>query len=110
MIEAGIPFKTDAKGTYITEINGLGELDNGPLSGWMYTINGTHKDINGYASQTLFDNDVVVWHYSDDYTKEDGSIDDDGGKGSGGSGTAQTDDTATVVSGSTGFAKGDGKK
>lgn len=101
LIEAGIPFKTDAKGTYITEINGLGELDNGPLSGWMYTINGTHKDINGYASQTLFDNDVIVWHYSDDYTKEDGSIDDDGGKGNGGSGTAQTDDTASVVSGST---------
>lgn len=99
LIEAGIPFKTDAKGTYITEINGLGELDNGPLSGWMYTINGTHKDVNGYASQTLSDKDVVVWHYTDDYTKEDGSI-DDGGKGNGGSGTAQTDDTASVVSGS----------
>lgn len=96
LIEAGMPFKVDAKGSYITEINGLGEFDNGPLSGWMYKLNGTHEDVSGYASQTLSDGDSVVWHYSDDYTKEDGSP-DDGGNGGGSSGN--TDDTASVVSG-----------
>ena len=73
LINAGLSFTTDSSGIYITSINGLGEFDNGPLSGWMYTINGTHVDVNGYSTMTLSPNDAIAWHYTDDYTKEEGS-------------------------------------
>ena len=55
---------------YITK-NGvrLGEFTNGSLSGWMYTINGNHSGL-GVAEQKLADGDVIIFHYTDDYTKE----------------------------------------
>ena len=63
-------------GTYVYSVtyNGteLGELDNGKLSGWMYTVNGTHPEV-GVASRFLNNGDTVVFHYTDDYTKEEGS-------------------------------------
>ena len=56
-------------GNYISSINGLSEFDNGPNSGWMYTINGYHSQ-QGIAEQRLKDGDTVVLHYSDDWTLE----------------------------------------
>lgn len=50
----------------------LAEFDNGTNSGWMYTLNGNHSD-NGVAQQYLKDGDKIVFHYTDDYTKEQGS-------------------------------------
>ncbi len=50
----------------------LGEFDNGNLSGWMYTLNGTHPNL-GVAQQFLEKGDRIVFHYTDDYTKEEGS-------------------------------------
>ena len=67
----GMGFK-NAGGNYISEINGLGEFDNGTNSGWMYTLNGSHPSL-GVAEQTLKNGDVIVFHYTDDYTKEEGS-------------------------------------
>ena len=43
----------------------LGEFDNGNLSGWMYTLNGTHPDL-GVAQQFLENGDRIVFHYTDD--------------------------------------------
>ena len=68
---------SNAQGTvYISALtrNGvtLAEFDNGSNSGWMYTLNGNHCD-NGVAQQYLKDGDKIVFHYSDDYTKEKGS-------------------------------------
>ncbi|MBQ8662642.1 MAG: DUF4430 domain-containing protein [Eubacterium sp.] len=57
-------------GNYISDINGLGEFDNGAFSGWMYTLNGVHSDF-GVAEQTLEDGDIIVFHYTDDFTIED---------------------------------------
>ena len=59
---------------YITTPEGisLGEFDNGPLSGWMYTVNGKHPNV-GLRAYTLQDGDSIVWHYTDDYTVEEGS-------------------------------------
>ena len=61
---------------YIESLNkdgvDLGEFDNGNLSGWMYTLNGTHPDL-GVAQQFLEKGDRIVFHYTDDYTKEEGS-------------------------------------
>ncbi len=63
-------------GTYVYAVTynntTLGELDNGKLSGWMYTVNGTHPEV-GVGSKFLNDGDTVVFHYTDDYTKEEGS-------------------------------------
>ena len=63
-------------GTYVESVtyNGttLAEFDNGKYSGWMYTLNGRHPEV-GVGSQFLNDGDVVVFHYTDDYTKEEGS-------------------------------------
>lgn len=63
-------------GNYVTSItrNGisLGEFSNGKLSGWMYTLNGTHP-LLGVSEQYLNNGDIIVFHYTDDYTKEEGS-------------------------------------
>ena len=47
----------------------LGEFTNGNLSGWMYTLNGKHSNL-GVAQQYLNDGDVIVFHYTDDYNRE----------------------------------------
>lgn len=70
--------ETEQLGTvYIPSVtrNGteLGEFDNGTNSGWLYTINGKDSSL-GVAQQFLSDGDEIVFHYSDDYTKEDYSM------------------------------------
>ena len=52
----------------------LGEFSNGSLSGWMYAINGRHSNLS-IEEQFLNEGDAIVFHYSDDYTKEQGSED-----------------------------------
>lgn len=47
----------------------LAELTNGENSGWMFTINGKHPDV-GVSATYLKQGDVIVLHYTDDYTKE----------------------------------------
>lgn len=54
----------------------LAEFDNGTNSGWMYKLNGADSD-NGVAQQYLKDGDVIVFHYTDDYTKDSGGYDDE---------------------------------
>ena len=49
----------------------IGEFTNGQLTGWMYTLNGTHPHL-GVSEQYLEDGDVIVFHYTDDYTQEEG--------------------------------------
>ena len=50
----------------------LGEFTNGKLSGWMYTVNGSHPDI-GMGAYFVKNGDNIIVHYTDDYTKEEGS-------------------------------------
>ena len=61
-------------GNYIQSITpkdgtALGEFTNGNLSGWMYTLNGKHSNL-GVAQQYLMNGDVIVFHYTDDYSRE----------------------------------------
>ena len=94
------------EGTYI------GEFTNGRLTGWMYTVNGKHPEMSAQYYY-LSDNDDIIWHYTDDYTKEEGS-DKWGAPGadevkavttSGASGSATTTaPTEVKVSGSTATA------
>lgn len=68
----------NADGSYISAISRkpkggkrvtLAEQDNGANSGWMYTINGAYSDL-AVNQQTVKKGDVIVFHYTDDYTKE----------------------------------------
>ena len=58
---------------YIRSVNGLGEFDNGPNSGWMYTQNGTHPEV-GVSARYVTNGDVIVLHYTDDYSYEEGGV------------------------------------
>ena len=71
LTEAGMSWRNPT-GNYVESINGIGEFTNGSNSGWMYTLNGTHPGL-GVAEQTVKDGDVIVFHYTDDYTKEESS-------------------------------------
>lgn len=59
-------------GNYVESVNGIGEFTNGNLSGWMYTLNGTHPNL-GVNQQKVKSGDEIVFHYTDDYTREEGS-------------------------------------
>ena len=48
----------------------LSELDNGPNAGWMYTVNGEHVS-ETLTEYVLEDGDEILWHYVDDYSKEE---------------------------------------
>lgn len=79
---AGIDYVSD--GIYISAINGLGEFDNGPNSGWLYRHNGKIAN-EGYAARVLSASDKIEWFYTDDYTEEDNEEgESSGGNGSGG--------------------------
>lgn len=94
VFEAAVEGKYDyvnADGNYISSINGLAEFTNGPLSGWMYTLNGSHPDM-GVAEQTVKNGDRIVFHYTDDYTKEQGSE-----QWSGGAPVSSDEDSGSVL-------------
>ena len=64
----------NAKGNYISSITTpegtkLAEFTNGNNSGWMYTLNGIHSDLS-VVQQYLEDGDIIVFHYTDDYSQE----------------------------------------
>ena len=50
-------------GQYVSAINGWGEFDDGPMSGWMYTVNGTPPDFSS-SLYVLEDGDVVIWGFT----------------------------------------------
>ena len=50
----------------------LGEHTNGNLSGWMYTVNGSHPEVS-MGEYFVKNGDNIIVHYTDDYTKEEGS-------------------------------------
>lgn len=54
---------------YIKSVNDIGEFDNGYNSGWLYTVNGKHSDV-GVSAKYLHEGDVIIFHYTDDYTLE----------------------------------------
>ena len=72
-LSADTSFNSTYGSIYIKSINGLGEFDNGKFSGWMYTVNGTHPQV-GVSKKYLKQGDVIILHYTDDYTKEEGGM------------------------------------
>ncbi len=47
----------------------LAEFTNGANSGWMYTLNGKHPAF-GVAEQYLRNDDIIIFHYTDNYIYE----------------------------------------
>jgi len=73
--EAGLEARITNRGNYVSAVRGpngwLGEFDNGPNSGWMYMVNGVHVSL-GLGEQILRNGDVILWHFTDDFTQEAG--------------------------------------
>lgn len=88
----GIPY-SNPTGSYVESIRGLEQLDNGNNSGWMYTYNGKYSDL-AVNKQTVKNGDVIVFHYTDDYTLEYAST---GSNNSTGKNTSKTGSTAVSV-------------
>ncbi|WCK56602.1 S-layer homology domain-containing protein [Aneurinibacillus sp. Ricciae_BoGa-3] len=57
---------------YVKSIGGLAEFDKGPLSGWMYTVNGQFTSV-GAGSYPLKNGDTVQWIYTADGGKDAGA-------------------------------------
>lgn len=96
--EKGISYLYTGSGetAYISSIAGLSEFDNGPNSGWNYSINGTqpNKSIGAYIPA---DGDTIKLTYTGDYTQNNSF----GGGGGGGTTTTtkpeSKDDIADAI-------------
>lgn len=113
LTEAGMTWSNPpGDGNYVESItrNGvtLGEFTNGANSGWMYTLNGDKHPNKGYAEQVLSDGDVVTWHYTDDYTKENDV--ESWGEPAGGKKDEKKDGEAETVTTTTDVVADDGTK
>ena len=70
-----------AAGNYVRSIQApavlgdywLEEYDNGPNSGWMYTKNDEHGQM-GLKDDLLADGDEIIWHYVDDWSREESRL------------------------------------
>lgn len=54
---------------YVEGINHLYEFSAGPLSGWMYKVNGVYPNY-GCSQYKLVDGDVIEWHYTVDLGRD----------------------------------------
>lgn len=54
---------------YVEGINHLYEFSGGPLSGWMYKVNGIYPNY-GASQYKLQDGDVIEWHYTVDLGRD----------------------------------------
>ena len=94
----GFEAEYKSAGNYVASIKGpngwIGEFTNGELSGWMYTVGGTHQSL-GLSEMRVTDGAHIVWHYTDDYTKEEGS--ENWKPAPGNSGDAANGDVNTVI-------------
>ena len=52
----------DGSSTYIKAINNLREKEHGPMSGWLYDVNGV-TPMKSCGAYYLSDGDSVYWHY-----------------------------------------------
>lgn len=75
--QKGYTHNSDSRSGYIYWVENrsgvrLAEIGNGALSGWMYHVNRTHPD-RGSNEYTINNGDNIVFHYTDDFTQEEGS-------------------------------------
>ncbi len=58
---------------YVSEINGLGEFDQGSNSGWLYSVRGITPSTTPAKDYILQNGDSIVWYYTLDFTKDKSS-------------------------------------
>lgn len=58
-------------GVYVSGIEGLSEMDEGPESGWLYRVNGVFPS-HSSALERVYENDYVEWLYTRDLGKDVG--------------------------------------
>ena len=56
-------------GTYVASIDGLGEMDKGANSGWMFNVNNVTPQVPA-SEYELRNGDTVLWYYTLDFTKD----------------------------------------
>ncbi|MGE7112172.1 S-layer homology domain-containing protein [Lysinibacillus sp. NPDC047702] len=71
-----LSYRQTEYGTYIDGIAGVFEFDRGPLSGWMYRVNGVFPSFSA-ANYALAPNDSVEWIYTRDLGKDIGGYVED---------------------------------
>ena len=57
---------------YVEAINNLFEFDVGPLSGWMFRVNGWFPNF-GASQYELSPGDAIEWHYTVDLGRDLGA-------------------------------------
>ncbi|MBR2696827.1 MAG: DUF4430 domain-containing protein [Parasporobacterium sp.] len=63
LVSTGLSYNGDRN--YVRGINGLSEFDHGPLSGWLYAVNGVTPGVS-CGDYYLQDGDSVSWFYQGD--------------------------------------------
>ncbi len=61
----------DISGGYLRAIDGLAELDKGPESGWIFSINGRYPEV-GASSVSVNADDRIRWEYTTELLSESG--------------------------------------
>ena len=59
---ASVNARATGYGTYVAAIDGVAEKDHGPMSGWVYAVNGVEPS-TACSNYELSDGDTVVWTY-----------------------------------------------
>ncbi|KZL92029.1 cell wall-binding repeat-containing protein [Clostridium magnum] len=89
--------KVSTKGSgYVRGIDGLKELDYGPLSGWMYSVNGKFPNVSADL-YTLKNGDVVAWCYTKNMGQDIGAPMTGGSTGSGGGQEVDQEQTLLII-------------
>lgn len=59
---AGVSARSTGYGVYVEGINGRFEFDEGPTSGWIYTVNGSRPSTS-CSNYSVSSGDKIVWTY-----------------------------------------------
>lgn len=95
MDNAGISY-VNADANYISAVNGISEFSRSSLSGWLYTVDGKYPDY-GVNEYMLDSGDVIILHFTDDYTKEESSTSTGGSSNSTTTTTTTEEETTSVT-------------
>jgi hypothetical protein len=74
LVKSGLSLRTSGHpeyGMYVEAIEGLGEFDEGPESGWMYRVNGSYPSRSS-ALEAVESGDSVEWLYTRDLGQDIG--------------------------------------
>ncbi len=83
---------------YVKSIDGVGEFDHGPTSGWMYSLNGKYS-LDGSNQKKLKNGDVIKWSYTTNLGEDLGEDNSKWESNTGGGSSGGTIGGGTVLSG-----------